>query len=148
MLRKRLLEATTYRRAEVVGLAAETLLMLDDPTAYFGATGLFNRPRQSIYWTEHFATLQRYLARDDEAAKSVMNALQVEFSDRDDLRRLLVGFTAEQLASGGDEQLVGLLDSGSMAVRGAGAGKFAGSSSANRLDFVLNRRTPAGEPGI
>ncbi len=116
-LRKRLLEATTFRRTEVVGLAAETLMMIGDPSAYFGPDGLFNRPRQSVQWTEHFRTLQRYLGRDVEAAGNVMKVLENELSDKEDLRQLLVGFTAEQLASGADETLVQRLDSGSMAVR-------------------------------
>lgn len=117
-IEKSLREAMAFRRIEVAALAAETLLLLGRADVYFGSDGILSRPRQRLFWTEHFQMLRQHIASDAKAAASVQTAVaRAELADSANLFRLLVGFTQEELANGGDEKLVGLLDSASMPVR-------------------------------
>ena len=117
-IEKSLREAMAFRRIEVAALAAETLLLLGRADVYFGSDGVLSRPRQRLFWTEHFQMLRQYIASDAKAAASVQVAVaRAEFADRDNLFRLLVGYSQEELANGDDEKLVQFLDSASMPVR-------------------------------
>ena len=117
-LEKALREAMAFRRVEVAALAAETLLLLGRADVYFGSDGILSRPRQRLFWTEHFQMLRQHIASDAKAAADVKSAIALaELADSDNLFKLLVGFTNEELAAGGDEMLVKLLDSASMPVR-------------------------------
>lgn len=117
-IEKALREAMAFRRVEVAALAAETLLLLGRADVYFGSDGILSRPRQRLFWTEHFQMLRQHIASDAKAAADVKSAIALaELADSDNLFKLLVGFTNEELADGGDEKLVKLLDSASMPVR-------------------------------
>ncbi|MEM6978067.1 MAG: hypothetical protein AAF539_00285 [Planctomycetota bacterium] len=117
-LERSLREAMAFRRVEVAALAAETLLMIGRGDVYFGNDGIFSRVRQRTYWTEHFETLRLEIARSADAAVSVRDAaMRAELADGAVLFQLLVGFSPQQLAAGGDENLVDWLDSPSMPVR-------------------------------
>ncbi len=117
-IEKSLREAMAFRRVEVAALAAETLLMLGRADVYFGGDGILNRPRQRLYWEEHVNMLRQHIASDAAAAEAVRVAIErAELADSQKLFKLLVGFTQDELIAGGDEQLVQLLDSPSMAVR-------------------------------
>lgn len=115
---KTLREAMAFRRVEVAALAAETLLLLGRADVYFGSDGILSRPRQRLFWTEHFQMLRQHIASSAQAAADVKSAIKLaELADSDNLFKLLVGFTNDELAAGGDEKLVKLLDSASMPVR-------------------------------
>lgn len=117
-IEKSLREAMAFRRIEVAALAAETLLLLGREDVYFGSDGILSRPRQRLFWTEHFQMLRQHIASDAKAAASVQTAVaRAELADSANLFRLLVGFSQEELANGGDEKLVEFLDSASMPVR-------------------------------
>jgi hypothetical protein len=117
-IEKSLREAMAFRRVEVAALAAETLLMLGRADVYFGGDGILNRPRQRLYWEEHVNMLRQHIASDAAAAEAVRVAIErAELADSQKLFKLLVGYTQDELIAGGDEQLVQLLDSPSMAVR-------------------------------
>ncbi len=117
-IEKSLREAMTFRRVEVAALAAETLLLLGRADVYFGGDGILNRPRQRLYWEEHVDMLRQQIDSSAEAAEAVRVAIRrAELADSKRLFKLLVGFTPEELAAGADAELVGMLDSSSMAVR-------------------------------
>lgn len=111
-------EATLFRRSEVAALAAKTLLQLDQSDVYFGGDGILSQPKQRQYWPEHYASLMESLDRGPEQAEQMMRSIaKMDAANAPVLYRLLVGYSQKQLADGGDEQLVGYLDSESMAVR-------------------------------
>ncbi len=117
-IEKSLREAMAFRRVEVPALAAETLLLLGRADVYFGADGILNRPRQRLYWEEHFNMLRQQIASDAQTAEAIRVAIErAELADSQKLYKLLVGFSPEELEMGGDEKLVEFLDSSSMAVR-------------------------------
>ncbi|MFG0253834.1 MAG: hypothetical protein ACF787_01850 [Rhodopirellula sp. JB053] len=117
-IEKALREAMAFRRVEVPALAAETLLLLGRADVYFGTDGILHRPRQRLYWEEHFNMLRQQIASDAQTAESIRVAIErAELADSQNLYKLLVGFTPEELENGGDAKLVEFLDSSSMAVR-------------------------------
>ena len=117
-LEKSLREAMAFRRVEVAALAAETLLLLGRADVYFGKDGILSRPRQRVFWTEHFEMLRQHIASSAEAAASIQAAVKrAELADSEALFKLLVGFTNDELKNGGDQTLVDYLDSASMPVR-------------------------------
>ncbi|SMP46151.1 hypothetical protein SAMN06265222_10274 [Neorhodopirellula lusitana] len=117
-LEKSLREAMEFRRVEVAALAGETLLLLGRADVYFGKDGILSRPRQRLFWTEHFQMLRQQMASSATTAATIQNAIKrAELADSDGLFKLLVGYTQDELANGGDAKLVEYLDSASMPVR-------------------------------
>ena len=111
-------EAVRFRRPEVAGLAARTLLLVDQPDVYFGGDGILNQDRHRAYWTEHYLALVAAIDRSAESARAIDAAIeQMYAADHEDLFRLLVGYSQRQLAAGGDAELVEFLHSPSMAIR-------------------------------
>ena len=113
--------ALAFRRHEVVALAGKTMLCLGDATAYFGADGLLSQARQRLYWESHLKALRDMVDRSDADAILVRKAIAgneaMDDADGDTLFRLLVGFSQDQLQTGGDAELVEGLESASMPVR-------------------------------
>ena len=117
-LEKSLREAMEFRRPEVAALAAETLLMIGRADVYFGTDGILSRSRQREYWTEHFQALRQQMDSGVQAAQDMhASVMRAELADGERLYKLLVGYSAEELAAGGDAELVDALGSPSMAVR-------------------------------
>ena len=117
-IERSLREATLFRRSEVAALAAQTLLFMGQSDAYFGGGGILSESKQRQYWPDHFKALVANLDRSPESASLVRQAMaKMDAAHAKTLYRLLVGFSEEQLAQGGDEELVQWLDSDSMAVR-------------------------------
>lgn len=111
-------EAVRFRRPEVAGLAARTLLLVDQPDVYFGGDGVLNQDRHRAYWPEHYLALVAAMDRGAESARAIDAAIgQLYAADHEDLFRLLVGYSQRQLAAGGDAELVEFLHSPSMAIR-------------------------------
>ena len=111
-------EATTFRRSEVAALAAETLVTMGRADVYFGGAGILSEPKQRAYWPEHYDMLMAMVDQSSQAAKELK--LSIERMDNANalpLFRLLTGYSTKQLQNGGDAELVGNLDSSSMAVR-------------------------------
>ncbi len=111
-------EATAFRRSEVGALAARTLLAMGRADVYFGSDGVLSQPKQRAYWSDHFGALLDVVDRSAEGAEQVNQAIaNMDSANARELQRLLVGYSQKQLVEGGDEELVKLLDSQSMAVR-------------------------------
>ena len=111
-------EAKLFRRSEVASLAAQSLLNLGVSDVYFGGDGILSEPKQRAYWPDHFVALLSNVDRSaDSAAKLRESIVNMDSANAQSLFRLLTGFSQKQLVEGGDEQLVDLLDSSSMAVR-------------------------------
>jgi hypothetical protein len=111
-------EATSFRRAEVAGLAAQLMLQLGHWDVYFGTDGILSQPKQRAYWTEHYRTLRGSMDRSGENAKMLSEQIgQMDAANGESLMRLLVGFSQSQLVEGADDDLIEMLDSNSMAVR-------------------------------
>jgi hypothetical protein len=111
-------ESTLFRRSEVGALAARTLLDLDLGDVYFGGDGILSEPKQRAYWPDHYVSLMAAVDRSAESARKLQKSIvNMDSANADQLLRLLTGYSQKQLAEGGDEELVQLLDSSSMAVR-------------------------------
>jgi hypothetical protein len=111
-------EATLFRRSEVAALAGQTLLNLGIGDVYFGGDGILSEPKQRAYWPDHFVTLMSSVDRSAESADQLRESIEkMDSANAESLFRLLTGFLQKQLVEGGDEELVELLDSSSMAVR-------------------------------
>jgi hypothetical protein len=111
-------EATSFRRAEVAGLAAQLMLQLGHWDVYFGTDGILSQPKQRAYWTEHYRTLRGSMDRSGENATMLSEQIgQMDAANGKSLMRLLVGFSQSQLVEGADDDLIEMLDSNSMAVR-------------------------------
>jgi hypothetical protein len=111
-------EAIDFRKAEVGALAAQTLVLLDRPDAYFGADGILADVKQKAFWPEHFAALVAAIDRGPQSAAVVREAInQMDAAEAAAIYRLLWLFSNAQLEAGGDELLVTSLDSPNMTVR-------------------------------
>lgn len=111
-------EARFFRRAEVGALAARMLLHMGYGDVYFGGDGILSDAKQRSYWFEHFNALQTVMNLSAESATNLRAAIvKMDSANAMPLFRLLTGFSQNQLVEGGDEELVNLLDSPSMAVR-------------------------------
>lgn len=111
-------EATVFRRSEVAALAAQTLLHLGYGDVYFGVDGILSEPKQRAYWPDHYVTLLSVVDRSVESATRLKQSIEdMDDANAEPLFRLLTGYTQKQLMEGGDEELVELLNSPSMAVR-------------------------------
>ncbi|MCO8122988.1 hypothetical protein NHH03_14665 [Stieleria sp. TO1_6] len=114
--------ALGFRRNEVAALAGKMMLALGDASAYFGVDGLLSNPKQRLYWSSHLDAIRETVARSVETAKAVRTAISgqnqaMDNADGDTLFRLLTGYSADQLKTGGDAELVAGLESGSIPVR-------------------------------
>ncbi|MEM6473668.1 MAG: hypothetical protein AAF802_29185, partial [Planctomycetota bacterium] len=115
--------ALEFRRSEVAALAGQSLLTLDDASAYFGVDGLLSKPKQRLYWDSHLDALRSMMNRGIKDAAAVRIAIAgegettMDNADGDTLFRLLTGYSQEQLETGGDAELVADLESVSMPVR-------------------------------
>lgn len=114
--------ALDFRRNEVAALAGKSMLALGDASAYFGVDGLFSNPKQRLYWSSHLDNLREMLDRSITDAAAVRTAIAgqneaMDNADGDTLFRLLIGYSQDQLKTGGDIELVTDLESGSMPVR-------------------------------
>ena len=111
-------EAIGFRRQEVGALAARTLLYLGRGDVYFGGDGVLSQPDQRNYWDVHFDALQNVINSSASAALDMQRAISLAAAaDQQKLMRLLTGYSNAQLEAGGDSELVGMLNSPSMAVR-------------------------------
>ncbi len=111
-------EATLFRRSEVAALAGQTLLNLGISDIYFGGDGILSEPKQRAYWPDHFVTLMSSVDRSAQSAARLRESIvNMDSANAKPLFRLLVGYSQKQLVEGGDEELVEMLDSSSMAVR-------------------------------
>ena len=111
-------EAIGFRRQEVGALAARTLLYLGRGDVYFGGDGVLSQPEQRNYWDVHFDALQNVINSSASAALDMQRAISLAAAaDQQKLMRLLTGYSNAQLEAGGDSELVGMLNSPSMAVR-------------------------------
>lgn len=111
-------EAISFRRAEVGSLAAQSLVLLDRPSVYFGAGGIFTDVKQKAYWPDHFNTLVAAIDRGPESAAVVRQAIdQMDAAEATAIYRLLWLFSDAQLQAGSDELLVSSLDHANMTVR-------------------------------
>jgi hypothetical protein len=111
-------ESTLFRRSEVGALSAQTLLVLGRGDVYFGGDGVLSEPKQRAYWPDHFKLLLETVDRSAESAQRVRDSIvKMDSANAVPLFRLLAGYSQKQLVEGGDEELVELLDSASMAVR-------------------------------
>ena len=111
-------EAMEFRRAEVSGLAARTMLLLDRFDVYFGTEGVFSQPAQKSYWPEHFAAMVKAIDRGPESAAAVSRAIrQMDGAQAELIYRMLWLYSDQDLAAGADEVLVKALDDSNMTVR-------------------------------
>ncbi|KAA5539884.1 hypothetical protein FYK55_22815 [Roseiconus nitratireducens] len=114
--------ALDFRRNEVAALAGKTMLALGDASAYFGVDGLLSNPKQRLYWSSHLDALRKTIGRSADDALAVRRAIAgeneaMDNADGDTLFRLLMGYSQDQLKTGGDAELVADLESASMPVR-------------------------------
>jgi hypothetical protein len=111
-------EATLFRRTEVGALAGQTLLNLGRGDVYFGGDGILNQSKQKLFWPDHFVSLLATVDRSSDSAEQLRKSIvSMDSANAQPLFRLLSGYSQNQLVEGGDEELVQLLDSASMAVR-------------------------------
>ena len=111
-------EATSFRRSEVGALAGRTLLVMGRADVYFGGDGILSEAKQRAYWPDHFQTLMETVDRSAEHAAEVRRSVEkMDSANARAIQRLMTGYSQRQLVEGGDEELVKLLDSPSMAVR-------------------------------
>ncbi len=134
-----LLEATGFRQAEVGALAAEALLFMGRADVYFGSDGVLSEPKQRAYWPDHFrALMEAYDQTADMAGVVSQSVADMDSANAPAILKLLTGYSQEQLAAGGDAELVKLLNSPSMSVRVMAARE---SSQDYRNHVVLSGRT-------
>ena len=113
-----MLEATQFRKSEVAALAAQCMLYMDRADVFFGTDGVLSKAKQRTYWKDHFAVLRSAVDQSPESAKGIIDSIgKMDTSDGAALFRLLTGFSQNQLVEGADQELVDMLDSGSMSVR-------------------------------
>ncbi len=111
-------EATLFRRSEVAALAAESLLYFGQGDIYFGSDGILSEPKQRAYWPEHYLELMSRIDRGPDAAAQLVASIEkMDAANAKSILRLLTGYSPKQLETGGDAELVDMLDSESMAVR-------------------------------
>ncbi|MCC9601616.1 hypothetical protein LOC67_13745 [Stieleria sp. JC731] len=114
--------ALGFRRNEVAALAGKTMLALNDASAYFGVDGLLSVGKQRLYWSSHLDAIRDMLDRSVDDAAAVRTAIAgqneaLDNADGDTLFKLLVGYSQDQLKTGGDAELVSHLESASIPVR-------------------------------
>lgn len=111
-------EATLFRRTEVAALASEALLSLGHGDVYFGGEGVLSQSSQRLFWPDHVRLLVATVDRSAESAQQLRDAIEsMDSANAKPLFRLLTGYSQNQLVEGGDEELVQMLASASMAVR-------------------------------
>ena len=110
-----LMERTDFRQQEVVALASRSLCCLDVYDPIIEALG---KKYQHSYWDAHFESLQTAVARSPESAAALRRVAEKQFGeDAPILYRLIWGFSQDQLATGGADDLVVFLEHNSMPIR-------------------------------
>ncbi|MEM9828387.1 MAG: hypothetical protein AAF958_17490 [Planctomycetota bacterium] len=111
-------EAADFRRPEVAALAAQTLLELGDAEYFFSSEGVLNRPKQMLYFKSHIAALADEVNESPQrAAELLADIAKMDSASIREIEKLLTGFSQVELENGGDEKLVGWLESPTMSVR-------------------------------
>ena len=111
-------ESLSFRRSEVAALAAMTLLVLGRSDVYFGGTGIFNEPKQRVYWPKHYDMLLSQVNLDVASAGEIQQAIhKMDSASEVSIFGMLTGYTDKQLESGSDLKLLEFLDSSDMSVR-------------------------------
>ena len=110
-----LFEQVGHRQIEVSALATEALTMVDEFEPVLSA---LRNERHHAYWRSYVAALESAIRRGPSTAATVRAALaKHRLEEAPIFYRLLYGFSEQQLASDGAQELVTLLESPSMEVR-------------------------------
>lgn len=110
-----LAEALEHRQVDVRALAARCLAYLDN---FEPVINQLSDPRQAPFWTAEYQALRQAIQRGAGTAGRVQATLQRLRPDQaDDLYRLLMGFSPDQLNKDGGLALVEFLKSDHMDVR-------------------------------
>ena len=113
-----LLEQTENKSADVRSLAVRCLSQLDFFDSFFDENSVLTDVLQRASWSAHFDALRQAIARSPESAERVQIACQkYRGEDAADLFQLIVGYSPEQLNSGGAAALVDFLDHDSIDIR-------------------------------
>ncbi|MEL6897827.1 MAG: hypothetical protein AAFP90_17145, partial [Planctomycetota bacterium] len=111
-------ETVNYRRSEVAALAAQTLLLLGRPNAFFGSDGVFYDIKQKPFWPLHAEALRDALARGPVSTQQVVDAVsRMEATESAVLLRQLQGYDQSQIDSVGTKAFVDGINSNSMTTR-------------------------------
>jgi hypothetical protein len=110
-----LFEQVGHRQTEVGALAIESLALL---TEFDPLVQMLRNERHQSYWRTYIGALESAIRRGPETAEAVRAALaKQQPEEAGTLYRLLYGYHERQLAEGGAQELVALLESPSMEVR-------------------------------
>lgn len=103
------------KQEEVQAVAAWALCSL----AYFDpALQSFDDPDQKSYWSKTLQAIRRDLPLSQEAAASLRTAVENKFPDSaDNVWAMLIGYSPDELAAGGDSVLVANLERPEQAIR-------------------------------
>jgi hypothetical protein len=110
-----LMERTEFRRVEIRALASQSLCTLDifDPSLE-----ALNDESQHSYWARQVDALRSAMARSPESAAKVERSVEKLSGEQSStVHRLLQGYSPEQLASGGAEEVVAALEHDRMSIR-------------------------------
>ena len=108
-------ERTNFRMVDVRALACRSLCCLD---VYDPALEALDDEKNHSYWSSHFDSLTKSLARGPESAAKVREALeQLTGDDAVSMYRMLWGYSPEQLQNGEAKILVDALESDRMSIR-------------------------------
>jgi hypothetical protein len=110
-----LFEQVGHRQIEVSALANESLTLVDEFDPLVQA---LRNERHHAYWRSYITALEAAIRRGPNTAAMVRAAFAKQrIDDAPILYRLLYGYNEQQLASGGAQELVALLESPLMEVR-------------------------------
>lgn len=110
-----LMERTEFRRVEIRALACQSLCTLGifDP-----AVEALNDETQHSYWSRQVDSLQAAMARGPDNAARVRRSLEkLDVDSSEVMYRLLRGYSSDQLAAKGAEEVVSALEHDEMSVR-------------------------------
>jgi hypothetical protein len=110
-----LLEQTNYRQVEVRALACQSLCYLD---IFEPAVAALGDSQHKLFWNAQIATIQTTLPFGPESVEKLRKDIdKVYGQDAEKIYRLLLGYSPEQLATGGAAELVNGLENELMAIR-------------------------------
>lgn len=108
-------EKVSFRQQETAALAIDTLCQIGEVEHAIRA---FTNDKQHAYWPQHVAALRNEIARSNESAQEVRDALAALHPENAELMfELIVGYSNAQLADGKAAALVALLESDKMPLR-------------------------------